>query len=596
MIGALLLIGCKKEGGPSDTMRDNAAFSNYTKHFLESLWKLQPDRATQTGYHVYDSLLVIPSQSNRDKLITFAKVEADSLTHYDANTLPASNKLDYQLIQNEVQRIQWSLQTLKEWEWDPGSYNNISTFAYILNERYAPLDKRLRNFYEKLQKLPDYYKEAQKQIKDPVPELTALAADQLNGGVSVIEKDFVDSLKKTKIPEATQKLMVARAKTSADAVKAFADWLTKLKSTKPRSFRLGNDLYQDKFKFEIQSGLTAQQLYNAAVDRKKYVHGQMAKISKQLWPKYFGANMPMPKDSIELIGKMIDTLSAKHVKPDEFQSSIEKLMPKLVDFVRAKDLLTLDPTKPLIVRKEPAYMAGVAGASVSSPGPYDKAGNTYFNVGSLSGWAPQRAESYLREYNQYMLQILCIHEAIPGHYTQLVYSNKAPSMIKAVLQNGAMIEGWAVYAEEMMLDAGYGNNEPEMRLMWYKWNLRSVCNTILDYGVHVNNMNKEQAIKLLTREAFQQQAEAEGKWKRVTVSSVQLTSYFNGYKEITDLRDAYKKRLGDKFTVKAFNEKFLSYGSAPVKLIRELMITKKADDAPAVAAPTSDKGDKAPLN
>ena len=217
-------------------------------------------------------------------------------------------------------------------------------------------------------------------------------------------------------------------------------------------------------------------------------------------------------------------------------------------------------------------MAGVAGASVTSPGPYDKTGNVYFNVGSLAGWPADKAESYLREYNQYTLQILCIHEAIPGHYVQQVYANKSPDIIKAVLENGAMIEGWAVYGEQMMLENGYGNNAPEMWLMWYKWNLRTVCNTILDYSVHVKDMSKEDAIHLLTKEAFQQAAEAEGKWKRVSVSRVQLTSYFTGYKEIIELREAYKKQQGKDYTLKGFNEKFLSYGSAPVKYIRELML------------------------
>jgi uncharacterized protein (DUF885 family) len=571
---AAMLIGCKKDtGSMAEVNKDEAAFEGYKKHFLEGLWKLDPDRATQTGYHTYDSLLVLPTEAYRKKLVDFAKLETDSLLHYDPNTLSESNKIDYKLIQNEVQEMQWNLQTLKAWEWNPGNYNVIGTFAYILNEHYAPLDKRLRNFYEKMSNIPAYFKEAQNNIKNPVPELTSLASDQLNGGISVFEKDFADSLKKTKIPDATQKLMLARVKTSANAIRSFATWLGNLKSAKPRSFRLGQDLYQDKFGFQIQSAFTAQQVFNAAVERKKFLHSEMRKLSKQLWPKYFG-QQSMPKDSLELVSRMIDTLSTKHVKPEDFQTAIEKLLPKLVDFVKSKNLLTQDPSKPLIVRKEPAYMAGVAGASVSSPGPYDKGGNTYFNVGSLAGWSAERAESYLKEYNQYLLQILCIHEAIPGHYTQLVYSNKTPSLIKSVLQNGAMIEGWAVYTEEMMLDAGYGNNEPELRLMWYKWNLRSVCNAILDYSVHASNMTKEQAIKLLTREAFQQQAEAEGKWKRVSVSSVQLTSYYTGYKEITDLRDAFKKKMGDKYAVKDFNEQFLSYGSAPVKMIKEIMLAK----------------------
>jgi uncharacterized protein (DUF885 family) len=273
-----------------------------------------------------------------------------------------------------------------------------------------------------------------------------------------------------------------------------------------------------------------------------------------------------------MIRKVIDRISLRHVRPDSFQAAIEQQLPVLQRFVQEKDLLYIDPAKPLVVRREPDYMAGVAGASISAPGPYDKGGNTYYNVGSLSGWEPARAESYLREYNHYILQILNIHEAIPGHYTQLVYSNQSPSLIKSLFGSSSMVEGWAVYAERMMLEAGYGNNEPEMWLMYYKWNLRSTCNTILDYSVHTGDMTKEAALNLLMNEAFQQQAEAEGKWKRVSVTQVQLCCYFTGYTEIMDLREELKAKQGDQFNLKAFHEKFLSYGSAPVKYIRELML------------------------
>jgi uncharacterized protein (DUF885 family) len=219
-------------------------------------------------------------------------------------------------------------------------------------------------------------------------------------------------------------------------------------------------------------------------------------------------------------------------------------------------------------------MAGVAGASISAPGPYDKNANTYYNVGSLAGWDKERAESYLREYNHYILQILNIHEAIPGHYTQLVYSNQSPSLIKSLFGNSTMIEGWAVYTERMMLENGYGGNSDEMWLMYYKWNMRSTCNTILDYSVHTKEMTKEEALHLLVDEAFQQKTEAENKWRRVSVTQVQLCCYFTGYTEIYDFREELKKKMGDKFNLKQFHEKFLSYGSAPVKYIKELMLSE----------------------
>lgn len=578
IIALALFVGfftaCKKDGSvtPQGTV-DDAAFNVYESNFLDEFWKLNPDWATSVGYHKYDSLLLIPTKQTREKLLNFTKVQMDSLGKYTPTSFIESNKMDYGIIQNQLTYIQWQIETLKAYEWDPSSYNVIGTFATILNEHYAPLAKRLTSFYEKMAFIPAYYKEAEKQLKNPVAELTNLAIEQHQGGLSVIEKDFADSLKKTNIPEATQKLMLDRAKLSADAIKGYEEFLKSMKNDHPRSFRLGKELYEEKFKYEIQATETAQQIYNAAIERKKYLHHEMAKRSIALWPKYFGT-ATMPSDTLELIGKVIDTISAKHVEPGDFQNAIEKELPILTNFVRSKDLVTLDPTKPLVVRKEPGYMAGVAGASMSSPGPYDKGGNSYFNVGSLAGWPPERAESYLREYNQYMLPILCIHEAIPGHYVQLIYANKSPSLIKSIFGNGAMVEGWAVYSEQMMLDNGFENNNPELFLMWYKWNLRSVCNTILDYSVHAQNMPKQQAITFLTREAFQQQAEAEGKWKRVSVTSVQLDSYYTGFKEIMDLREEWKKKMGDKYKLKDFNEKFLSYGSAPIKIISDAMLAK----------------------
>ncbi|MBB3967598.1 DUF885 domain-containing protein [Mucilaginibacter phyllosphaerae] len=565
---------CKKDGQSMQdvSLRDDAAFIRYEDHFLEELWKNNPDWATSVGYHKYDSVLLVPNDKTRAQLVKFAKVQLDSLNRYEVNTMNDANKIDHHLMQNQMESLQWNTEQLKQYQWDPSSYNVIGTFATILNESYAPLSKRLRSFYQKMENIPAYYKEAEKQLKNPVAELTSLAIEQHLGGVSVIESDFADSLKKTNIPAAEQKLMLDRAKVSAAAIKEYAAYLKALKNDKPRSFRLGKQLYETKFKYDIQAEGTAQQTFNSAVERKKYLHREMAKLSRKLWPKYFGTQ-PIPKDSLEFIARVIDTLSAKHVAPDDFQSAIEREIPKLTAFIKAKDLVTLDPTKPLIVRKEPAYMAGVAGASVSSPGPYDKGGNTYYNVGSLAGWPASKAESYLREYNDYILQILCIHEAIPGHYTQLVYANQSPSLIKSVLSNGAMIEGWAVFSEQEMIDAGFGDNAPEMRLMWYKWHLRSVYNTILDYSVHTGAMTQEQAVKMLTKEAFQQQAEADGKWKRVSVSSVQLTSYYTGYKEINSLHDEWKKKQANNYKLKQFNEKFLSYGSAPVKFIKEAMFS-----------------------
>ena len=557
-----------KENNVSENQ--DSLFDKYKAAFVEELWKLNPEWASTQGFHKYDHVLTVTDKVQKEKELAFAKANLDSLHQFDPSLISDNNKTDYYILENYFHGVEFGVNSMKSYEWDPSQYNVSSVFAEMINNNYDSLDIRLHNLGERIKNVPAYYAAAKTMISNPTIEHTQLAIEQNTGGKSVFEKDLKEALVKSTIPQTEKDIIAERAVAALKAIDDYTGWLKSLKNDHPRSFRLGKDLYAKKFVTDLQSGYSADEIFNKAIAHKQELHLEMYKLADQLWPKYM-KSAAKPADSLELIRDVIDVLSLKHVKPDEFQAAIEKQIPVLTAFVQEKNLLTMDPTKPLVVRREPDYMAGVAGASITAPGPYDKNGNTYYNVGSLSGWSKEEAESYLREYNFYILQILNIHEAIPGHYTQLIYSNQSPSLIKSIFGNNAMIEGWVVYAERMMLENGYGNNEPEMWLMYYKWNLRSTCNTILDYSVHTLNMSKEEAMDLLIRQAFQQKAEAEGKWRRVSLTQVQLCCYFTGYTEIYEFREAEKKRLGDKFDLKAFHEKFLSYGSAPVKDIKVLM-------------------------
>ncbi|UTN02954.1 DUF885 domain-containing protein [Flavobacterium bizetiae] len=568
-----LLISCNKSTKSNEDKALDAKFDKYKDGFVTSLWKINPGWASGVGYHKYDSILSIPDASEEKIQLEFVNAQLDSLKQYDIENLSDNNKTDFQMIKNQLEATIFSIKELKSSEWNPSEYNVCGSFAEILNGKYDSLEVRLRAFSAKLKNVPAYYEAAKKNIKNPTIEHTELAIAQNLGGSSVFDTDLTPVVQQSKLSDTEKKELLDKAKVAKKAIADYADWLKNTPNKTPRSFRLGADLYAKKFNFDIQSSYTADEIFKVANDHKKDLHDKMFVLADKLWTKYKG-NEAKPTNKLELIKQVIDKISLQHTTPEKFQSEIEKQIPELTAYVKAKDLLYIDPSKPLVVRKEPAYMAGVAGASISAPGPYDKNANTYYNVGSLAGWTAENAESYLREYNDYILQILNIHEAVPGHYTQLVYSNQSPSIIKSILGNGAMVEGWAVYAEKMMLESGYKNSD-EMWLMYYKWNLRATCNTILDISVHTKNMSKEAAIDLLTKEAFQQQAEADGKWRRVTLSQVQLCSYFTGYTEIYNLREELKKKEGDKFNLKKFHEKFLSFGSAPVKYIKELMISKE---------------------
>jgi uncharacterized protein (DUF885 family) len=566
-----VIASCSNRSGKENSANADKDFERYKNGFVEELWKVYPEWASSQGYHKYDSMLMVPNESMRRNEIGFMRAQLDSLKKFEIGELDNNNKTDYYMIESQVRGTIWWLEEEKSYEWDPSAYNVCGSFADMLNNNYDSLDTRLRNFYLKMNNIPAFYEAAKRNIKNPTVEHTKLAIDQNIGGASVFEKDLDEALAKSHLSEAEKSQMESRAIQSVKAIKDFAGWLGNLKNDSPRSFRLGKDLYGKKFEFDLQSGYSPEQIYEKAIAHKKELHASMFTLADQLWSKYMGSQKK-PDDSLVLIRQVIDKISVEHVKPDSFQAAIEQQLPVLIEFIKSKNLVYIDPSKPLVVRREPDYMAGVAGASISAPGPYDKNGNTYYNVGSLSGWDKERAESYLREYNKYILQILNIHEAIPGHYTQLVYSNQSPSLIKSLFGSSSMVEGWAVYTERMMLENGYGNDSPEMWLMYYKWNMRSTCNTILDYSVHMMNMSREEAIDLLMNQAFQQKTEAENKWKRVSVTQVQLCCYFTGYTEIMDLREEMKRKMGSKFNLKEFHEKFLSYGSAPVKYIRELML------------------------
>ncbi|WPO78039.1 DUF885 domain-containing protein [Flavobacterium sp. KACC 22761] len=573
ILAVSLLISCNKNSKTAVDKVLDQKFDKYKDNFVTDLWKIYPGWASGVGYHKLDSILVVPDANAKRAELDFANAQLDSLKHYDIESLSDNNKTDFQMIKNQLEGAIFSINELKSSEWNPAEYNVCGSFAEILNGKYDAAEVRLHTFNIKMNNVPAYYEAAKKNIKNPTIEHTDLAIAQNIGGSTVFEAELNEALSKSKLSETEKKEIQDKAKKSVKAIKDYAEWLKNMPNKTPRSFRLGADLYAKKFNFDIQSSYSADEIYKIAVDHKNDLHDKMFILADKLWKKYNG-NAPKPADKLDLIKQVIDKISLHHTTPDKFQSEIEKQIPELTAYVKAKDLLYIDPSKPLVVRKEPAYMAGVAGASISAPGPYDKNANTYYNVGSMSGWTPENAESYLREYNDYILQILNIHEAIPGHYTQLVYSNQSPSIIKSILGNGAMVEGWAVYAEKMMLESGYKNSD-EMWLMYYKWNLRTTCNTILDNSVHTKDMSKEEAMILLTREAFQQQAEAEGKWKRVTLSQVQLCSYFTGYTEIYNLREELKKQESDKFNLKKFHEKFLSFGSAPVKYIKKLMLSEE---------------------
>ena len=577
----VLACGGQQEKEPSSIV-ESFDFERFKSEFIDAMWKMNPISASFQGLHDFDEKLPIPNKERTQSQLNFAEDWLVKLGAFDYEQLSEADKIDYHLIENDLQNTFFYLHEFKSGEWDPASYNLGGVFFQVINYQKHSLERRLENINEKLNHIEAYYSQAKMNINQPTKIHTNLAIQQLEGSKTIFENTLLDSLNASLKDEAFKQIFNEKI---AKAIGVIEDYNKFLKvnfieessdSATFRSFRIGEELYSKKFNAEIQSAYSANEIFEAAVEEKGDLHENMFRLSDMLWEKYFG-EAEKPGGRFEQIQMVIDEVAKTHVHRDSFVTAIRQQIPELIDFVNENDLVTMDPNKPLVVRETPEYMRGFAGASISAPGPYDAEAETYYNVTPLDHYNAEEAESYLREYNNYTLQILNIHEAIPGHYTQLVYSNQSPSLIKSIMGNGAMVEGWAVYAERMMLEEGYGGDQLEMGLVYYKWNLRTVCNTILDYGIQVLGYTEEDAMQLLMTEAFQEKSEAEGKWKRARLSQVQLCSYFTGYYEIMQLREELQEQMGEEFDLKTFHEEFLSYGSVPVKYIRKLMIRKLSE-------------------
>lgn len=548
--------------------------ASLSMQYLTALWRIDPEHGIYVGKFDQAANLTVPTSETRARQLAFANEWLEKFGKLDPKQLSPRYRTDLALVLNKLEKDRWEITTFREFEWNPAEYNVAAPLDLILNTDYAAKPQRLRTILKRLAEVPAYYQAAQASIVNPTREHTQLAIGQAPGTMAVLAdlgKQAQDSI----LTAQEKAIFAQRVANAGTAVLGYVDFLIGVEkrqaaSGEARPFRIGKALYEQKFALDIQSASSAEQTFRKALATREELLTRMDTISDELWPKYM-AGVNKPTDRFQKIGMMIDKLSSRHVARENFFAEIRRQIPQLQDWVIKHDLLTLDPSKPLEVRETPMYQRGVAGASIDAPGPYRPKDKTWYNVTPMDGLSAEQAESSLREYNEWILQILNIHEAIPGHYAQLVHANRSPSLIKSLFGNGAMVEGWAVYSERMMLESGYGDNAPEMWLMYSKWNLRSVTNTILDYSVQVLGMQQAEAIDLLTRQAFQTRQEADEKWRRATLTSVQLTSYYSGYEQIMALREQRQKQLGERFKLKEFHDQFLSYGNAPVKMIAELM-------------------------
>lgn len=336
--------------------------------------------------------------------------------------------------------------------------------------------------------------------------------------------------------------------------------------------RLGAALYDEKLRLALNSPLSRQEIRARAETEIRDLRSKMYVVAAGMLKGQAGAPSapasPTPEQQQAVIEAGLAIVAADVPPKDQMIPFAQQALGKAISFAKAKKIVSF-PTASFNVIEMPEYARGFSAAYADMPGPLEKDQRGFFDVMPIpTDWTAEQSASFLREYNKWTLHELALHEGVPGHLLQLAHSNQYKSRLRAFLQSGSMIEGWACYGQDVMADAGFLNRDPRYLLAHYKFQMRVPVNAILDQDFHVNGLTRDQAMQMMTKTAFQEEREAAGKWVRMQLSSAQLPTYFVGYSEWWDFRKAAEKRPG--FNLEKFHDAALSHGSPPVRLIREL--------------------------
>ena len=565
IILVLLCAGCSAEtpAKPASTSAPSGAdFEKLTDDLLYGSLALSPVTATQMGYHEHngvqlDGMIDDFSPSGIDAQRKFYQDFQTRVNAWNSSSLDKEQRADLEIMKNDLSLYLLDLNTIQSFKHNPTVYVELAGNAVFVPSvlDYAPLDKRFGQIIKRLEKFPVLFEQAKANLVDSPEIWNKVARDENGGNMALVDKEL-----RSRVPPA-QKADYDRAAASAlTALKDFNTYLEKDLSKKTSDWRLGKENYTRKFEYTLVTGKTPEQLLAEAESDLQSTRQDMEKLAA-------------PKT----VKEALDDIAKQHATTETFMDQAKKDLAEATAFVREKDLLTLPPRSNLEVIPTPEFMRGIyaVGGFNAAPPLQPELGAFFWVTPIPKDWPKDRVESKLREYNKFGLQHLTIHEAMPGHYVQLEYANdvqpKSRRLLRNVFGNGPYIEGWAVYAQQLMTDQGYLNNNPGMRLTWYKQLLRVLANTILDIRLQTMGMTDQQALDLMIEGTYQEKEEATAKLQRAQLSSCQLPMYYSGWKGWVQTRDHYRQKQGDSYSLKDFHERALKESAVPMPVLDRLV-------------------------
>lgn len=559
LITLLVIPACDKDSrNPADS-----DFEALAGRFLEQYLAMHPEHATELGDHRHDARMDDYSRAGVEAEVVFCRAYLDTLRSIRVETLSPPHMIDYEILRHQLESTVLGLEVLREWEWNPLVYNPGDAIYALIAREYAPLATRMQAAAARLRAIPAMLAAAKANLTAPPSIHTETAILQNAGTIALLNETLESFIRKC--DRAVQRDVRAARDSAVMALEAHGAWL-KLELL-PRStgdFRLGADMYARKFAMRLDTDMAPGELLAHAETDLNVTTAAMREVAAELHPRLFpGADLPA--DTAQLIRAVLARLADTRPSDSTIVDRARKDLEEARRFVAEKQLVTL-PTDPIDIIVMPEFQRGVAVAYCDAPGALEKNGKTFYAIAPTpSDWSAERRTSFYREYNDYMLKNLTVHEAIPGHYLQLAAGNRAeaPTLLRAVFHSGVFAEGWATYCETMMADAGFGGAEVRMQVL--KMRLRLLINAIIDQRIHAMGMTEREAMDLMMQRGFQEEGEAAGKWRRACLTSTQLSTYFYGNIKFNELRRRAEAHGGSKFSLRAFHDELLSFGTISPK-------------------------------
>ncbi len=526
-------------------------FRELVSPFLADLFRTNPVLATGLGNHDHDDAWPDLTPAGTAARIAMLDRWTEAFAAMPEAELDPDDSIDREIVLGELAAYRFSESVLCEETWDPLStvYLLGSGLHTLLAREFAPLGVRLASAAGRIEGIPDLLAAASARLTGlpgrPVSRLHLETALRHLPGTAEL---FDEALAAATAADVDGELAGVRARLEAaipsarDAMDRFARQLADVVLPAAEGEgRLGAALYAEKLRHTLRIEMTPDELEARARREFEVVRAEMVRIARVIWPSVRRAETA-PDDDAAVVREVLDHVAARHQPPEGLLEFCREELARIEAFCREKDVVDL-PAEPLAIEWTPPFLRSFAGAMLLSPGPLDRGlGSFFFVTPTPADWTPEQVESYLREDNDRMLRLLTIHEAVPGHYLQLAHANRSPSLVRAAFASGVFAEGWAVYVTQVMMDLGYGADDPGLLLTHWKFYLRAITNALIDVGIHARGMTEDEAVGLMVEGGFQERAEAVAKYDRARLSSTQLAEYFMGSVAMWDLEAERRRR------------------------------------------------------